>query len=297
MEFIQEENLVEDLGSVSKLTTSFKMNKQNLRVTMWKPKADPKALLFICHGLGDYISPVYETMARVMSSNGILVFAHDHMGHGHSSGPRVQIINSIEEDYVNPVIEHCAFRKKQNQGLKLIILGHSMGGFVAANAILKRTNLFDLAIMTAPFVEANPEMATPFKVFVAKWLCTVLPNMTIGGVPEDQLTRDKIWEEKIRNDPLMWHSGVKLRLCFEALRASNSFGLRMKDLSVPILIQQGTCDVICTPSGSKKLHSSISSQDKALKLYQGAFHTLFAELPEVRDQLVADQLAWIEERL
>ncbi|ALF05031.1 putative monoglyceride lipase [Vaccinia virus] len=62
----------------------------------------PKALVFISHGAGKH-SGRYDELAENISSLGILVFSHDHIGHGRSNGEKmmtlVQHVVTIKSTY------------------------------------------------------------------------------------------------------------------------------------------------------------------------------------------------------
>ena len=70
-------------------TSNFKLGSDDTYfVTYWKPKGmrNPKGLVFICHGFADYFGQCYDGIAEALVQRGYLVFGHDHIGHGRSSG-------------------------------------------------------------------------------------------------------------------------------------------------------------------------------------------------------------------
>lgn len=83
----------------------------------------------------ELLTPYYRAVAEAGAEAGLLMFGHDHLGHGRSQGERGQI-GDISE-YVSPVIQHCQIIRAQQPNLPLFIIGHSMGGLVAVLAILK----------------------------------------------------------------------------------------------------------------------------------------------------------------
>ena len=56
-------------------------NDRKIYTRMWLPEGKAKALLFISHGFGEHCNR-YNNEALAFNKAGILVFAHDHQGHG-----------------------------------------------------------------------------------------------------------------------------------------------------------------------------------------------------------------------
>jgi len=66
-------------------------------------------------------------------------------------------------------------------------------------------------------------------------------------------------------------------------------------LRLPLLILHGTADKATKPSGSQLFYDTAGSEDKTLKLYEGAFHDPLNDVG--REAVMADVLAWIRARL
>jgi alpha-beta hydrolase superfamily lysophospholipase len=66
-------------------------------------------------------------------------------------------------------------------------------------------------------------------------------------------------------------------------------------ITLPVLILHGTMDKATRPSGSQLFYDSAGSRDKTLKLYEGHFHDLLADLD--KEIVMADIRNWIDARL
>ena len=61
-----------------------------------------------------------------------------------------------------------------------------------------------------------------------------------------------------------------------------------------MLIIHGTSDKATKPSGSKEFYDASRSKDKTLKLYEGHYHDLLADIG--KEGVLADIKAWLATR-
>lgn len=84
----------------------------------------------------------------------------------------------------------------------------------------------------------------------------------------------------------------------ELTRACDYICAHMHEFKAPFLVLHGTDDVVTGPEGSKALYEKASSEDKTLKLYEGAYHSLIQGEPdETRNQVLHDVQTWLDERV
>ncbi|XP_064352230.1 monoglyceride lipase isoform X3 [Camelus dromedarius] len=221
---------------------------QYLFCRYWKPSGTPRALVFVSHGAGEHCGR-YDELARMLVGLGLLVFAHDHVGHGQSEGERMVV--SDFQVFIRDVLQHVDLVQKDHPGLPVFLLGHSMGGAIAILTAADRPGHFSGMILISPLVLANPESATTFKVLAAKVLNLVLPNMSLGPIDSSMLSRNKA---------------------------------------------EGSADRLCDSRGAYLLMESAKSQDKTLKIYEGAYHVLHKELPEVTNSVFREINTWVSQR-
>ena len=97
--------------------------------------------------------PYYNQLAEAGRASGLLVFGHDHVGHGRSGGERVQVrfLSWDQEniifflslqisdyaDYTEPLLAHCREMKKTHPNLPLFLIGHSLGGLISLLSVLE----------------------------------------------------------------------------------------------------------------------------------------------------------------
>lgn len=81
-----------------------------LHARYWKPNGDaaPCGLVCISHGFSEHL-PIYDEVASKLVSKRLLVFGHDHRGHGESDGKRAYIDDVSQ--YAFDIIIHCQVRE------------------------------------------------------------------------------------------------------------------------------------------------------------------------------------------
>ena len=94
-----------------------------------KPAA-PKAITVIVHGLCEHLGR-YDYLTQKLNDRNFGVYRFDHRGHGKPDGKRA-FYNNFHEmiDDVNEVVK---LQKKENPGIPVFLIGHSMGGFAVTS--------------------------------------------------------------------------------------------------------------------------------------------------------------------
>lgn len=261
----------------------------------------PRALIVVNHGYGEYLSSTYTSyvIPQLVKRLSAVVFGHDHVGHGRSSGERCQTQVDYTHDYAIPVIEHCRYMQGLYPNLPLFVLGHSMGGLISLLAVLAapEPSFFKGAVLMAPLIEVDPSMATPCNIFMAKWLTNILPRLQISKVVSEAITRNQMALDEMLADKLNYDGGVKVKFAFYGLHALEYLEKSLGKIKLPLLIQQGAMDTIVRPEGARKLFATVPAEDKRLLEYPEAFHNMYIEFEEVVQKVVDDEIEWLAKRL
>ncbi|ELK13090.1 Monoglyceride lipase [Pteropus alecto] len=236
---------------------------QYLFCKYWKPAGTPKALVFVSHGAGEHCGR-YDELAQMLVGLELLVFAHDHVGHGQSEGERMVV--SDFHVFIRDVLQHVDFVQKDYPGVPVFLLGHSMGGAIAILTAAERPGHFSGMVLISPLVLASPESATTFKVLAAKVLNLVLPNMSLGPIDASVLSRNKTEVDLYNTDPLICRAGLKVCFGIQLLNAVSRVERALPKLTLPFLLLQGSADRLCDSKGAYLLMESAKSQDKTLKV-------------------------------
>ncbi|GAA6229697.1 monoglyceride lipase isoform X1 [Lates japonicus] len=260
----------------------------------WEPADPPRALVFVVHGVGEHCGP-YDEIAQRLKEQSLLVFAHDHVGHGQSEGERVAIKDF--QVYIRDSLQHIDLMKSRHPDVPVFIVGHSMGGAISILTACERPSDFAGVVLIGPMVQMNPDTATPFKIFVAKVLHRMLPSLTLGSIESKWISRDKTQVEAYDTDELNYHGGLRVSFGIQLIGAAARIEKEIPSISWPFLLLHGDADKLCDIRGSKMMYENAPSSDKTLKIYEGGYHALHHDLPEVAQSVLKEVAGWITERL
>ena len=253
----------------------------------WVPEGEIKAAILLIHGLGEH-SGRYLNLVNRFVTLGYSVYAVDHIGHGQSEGKRKHVdAFSDFSDTLDIFIE----RMKQWHGDQpLFILGHSMGGLIAAHYLLHHQSLFAGAILSAPALKISDGIPQ-IKIIVGKFLAKFFPKVGLLPIHPTMISRDLAVVQAYMDDPLIHKGKTSARLASELVNAMQRVHDGAATFTLPMLIIQGTKDAIVHPQGSQEFYDGIASKDKTLKMYEGLYHEAFNE-PE-KEQVFNDVEQWL----
>jgi alpha-beta hydrolase superfamily lysophospholipase len=258
---------------------------------VWTPDAQPRAVVVLAHGLGEYARR-YDHVAQRFGAAGLVTYALDHRGHGRSGGKRMLVRNITE--FTADFDSLVGIAKREHPGLKCILVGHSMGGGIVFAYGVERPDNYDLMVVSAPAVAAQ-ELVSPLLVLTAKVLGVVLPGLPVTELQLGAISRDPEVVTAYMNDPLVYHGRVPAGVGRALLQVGETMPQRAPALTAPLLVVHGSADQLIPVDGSHRLVESVGSSDVELKIYPGLYHEVFNE-PE-REQVLDDVVAWITERL
>ncbi|PWZ34127.1 Caffeoylshikimate esterase [Zea mays] len=197
----------EDVNYEEEFVVNPRGNK--LFVCSWTPQQDrqPKALIFICHGIAAECSiSMRDTAARLVRA-GYGVYGIDHEGHGRSSGSRCYVPNfgNIVADCSSHFTSIC--EKPQNRGKRRFLYGISMGGSVALLLHRKAPGYWDGAILLAPMCKISDDMRPhPIVVSALTMVCAVAPSWKVIPTPDiiDKVCKDPEMRKEVKIQPYIY---------------------------------------------------------------------------------------------
>jgi alpha-beta hydrolase superfamily lysophospholipase len=254
----------------------------------WLPEGEPRAVVVIAHGASEH-GGRYRYVVERLVPEGFAVYAIDHRGHGHSAGKRAQLERMR---YVVADLDHLIHdARAAHPGLKLLLLGHSMGGCVSIAYALAHQQKLDGLALSSP-VAALAAAPLPLRL-IAKGLSVVLPDAGIFEVEARTVSRDPDEVRAYDEDPLNYRGKLPARSVQEMADTVARFEAESPTLSLPLLMLLGTADELVPPEGGRMVYERAGSADKTLIEYDGFYHELFNEPAGERDRPLNDLADWL----
>jgi alpha-beta hydrolase superfamily lysophospholipase len=255
----------------------------------WKPAGKPHGVVVISHGFNAH-SGMYHWAAEQFTSRGLAVYALDHRGRGRSGGERF-FVNKYT-DWTKDLATFIELVNTREPGLPVFLLGHSAGGVIACCYTLEHQD--ELAgLICEDFAYQVPAPAVALKI--VKGLSHVALHAHVLKLKNKAFSRDPAVVAALNADPLIAGESQPSETVAELARADELLAKSFHRITLPVLILHGTADKVTKPSGSKEFFAKVGSRDKALKLYEGHFHDLLADVG--KEQVMADIQAWIDAHL
>src|SRR3954468_815969 len=152
----------------------------------------PRYVVLLSHGYGEHARR-YDHVAERLNADGAAVYAPDHHGHGRSDGER-----ALAEDLEGAATDlHLVAERagEEHPGLATVLVGHSMGGLIAARYGQRYTGELRALVLSGPAVGGNPEIEALAEM-------DPIPDVPIAPAV---LSRDPAVGEAYAADPLVYH--------------------------------------------------------------------------------------------
>lgn len=230
-----------------------------------------RAVVLLVHGLGEHAGR-YAALAAHLNAWGFAVRGYDQYGHGESSGPRggLPSAHRLLEDLAD-VIE--ATHQRFGGDLPLIVLGHSLGGLVAASLVARRGAAIDALVLSSPALGTR---MSPVQKLLLATLPRVAPNLTVGnGLDARFLSHDPQVVAAYRADPLV-HDRISARLAQFIVDAGPAVVARAAAWELPTLLLYAGADRLVDPSASRAFAAAAPQTVTAYR-FDELHHEIFNE--------------------
>jgi alpha-beta hydrolase superfamily lysophospholipase len=294
----------------------------DLFVYRWEPDDPAKvvAIAHILHGMAEHAAR-YARLAETLTAHGFRVYAHDHRGHGRTAKPEEIGHFGDENGWARVIGDARRLLRREmdeNAGKPLVVLGHSMGSFMAQQLMYEVPDWISAVVLSAsngkptPLASAGRLVARlERKRLGARGKSPVLRSLSFEAFNKtfkpnrtacDWLSRDEAEVDRYAADPLCGFECTTstwiemLDALAEINRPSNQAKIR-KDL--PVYIIAGGEDPVSEKT--KGLYQLLRAYGKAgltdvtHHFYPGARHEVFNETN--RGEVTHELLVWLRSKV
>ena len=253
----------------------------------WTPEPAPKAVICLVHGSGERTNR-YGHVASALVEAGYAVVGCDLRGHGLSEGQRGHTPGL--EYFLNDITEFLKQLDLRYPGYPKVLYGHSLGGNLAANYLLRVKSAVLGGMLTGPYFRLSFEPPAA-KIALGRMMSNISPKFSQEtGLETAALSRDPQVVRAYVTDPLV-HDLVSARMFVSVMEAGEWALEHAAELNAPVLLMHGAAD---------RLTSAVASQDFARRagqkvkfiLWEGFYHEIHNE-PE-RAEVFKVMIDWLE---
>jgi alpha-beta hydrolase superfamily lysophospholipase len=242
------------------------------------PAAAPRGTVLLVHGLGEHAGR-YAHVAEALNGAGWHVSGFDQRGHGRSGGRQGVLAapDSLLAD-LGAVVDAVRPRAPG----PLVLLGHSMGGAVAARfaaeALAPRpaawSRPLDGLVLSSPALLARLSAWQRLQLALGERLMPDMPQR--NGIAARELSHDAAMVQAYEDDPLV-HPRISARLARFILDAGAQARAAAPRWTLPTLLMWGGADRIVDPAGSHAFARAVPAAVLSAFEFGGLRHEIFNE--------------------
>jgi alpha-beta hydrolase superfamily lysophospholipase len=247
----------------------------------------PRGQVLLVHGLGEHMGR-YAHVIQHLNDWGFAVRSYDHYGHGKSSGKRgcLPSQNRLLDDLAQVMDDT---RAHMAAGTPLILLGHSMGGLVAAQFVSLAMRPVDALVLSSPAL--GTKLST-FEKFLLVVLPRIAPHLAVAnGLDANKISHNKAVVAAYLADPLV-HNRISPRLGKYIAGGGPKVIAKASAWSVPTLLMYAGQDKLVDPAGSLMFTALVKKALLQSTCYEALYHEIFNEVDS--SPVLAELEAWLK---
>ena len=253
----------------------------------WAPAGKPKAAIMLVHGHGEHVNR-YDHVAAALTEKGYAMLGFDLRGHGKSAGRRGHAPSY--EGLLDDIASFSEQTELRYAGLPRFLYGHSMGGNLVLNYVLRRKPDLRGVIATGAWLKTAFEPPA-VQVSLAKIMNNIAPGFSQHSkLDAAGLSHDQALVKAYQSDPLV-HDMISARL-FLSVYESGLWALEhAAEFSLPLLLMHGGADPIISAQACRDFASK-AGDNVTLKIWDGLYHEIHNELEKA--EVFATMLDWLD---
>lgn len=257
----------------------------------WKPDdVQSRAVICLVHGLGEH-SGRYTYVADQLTQAGYTLLSFDLRGHGQSHGPRGH--TPSYEALLQDISSLLKVANKQFPQQPFFLYGHSLGGNLVLNYVLRRQLHLKGVIATGPWLRLAFEPPR-FKIILAQITNYIWPSFSQkSGLDTKALSRDPEVVYACENDPLV-HDHISARMFISGHKAGRWALEHASELTIPLLLMHGGDDKMAFLEASREFANKITGKC-TFKIWDGLYHEIHNE-PE-KEEVFKFLINWLNKEV
>jgi len=256
----------------------------------WVPEGGYKAVIALVHGFGEHCER-YHHVADFYGKHGYAMTSYDHRGHGKSGGKRGHTPNY--DAFLDGIDDLLKYTAEKHPGKPIVLYGHSMGGNLVLNYMLRRKPNVKAVVASAPWIKLGFEPPA-FLIALGKITRRLVPGFTQdNGLDASKLSRDQEVAKAYEADQLV-HTKITSATGIGVMESAEWLLKNTGKLQLPLLLMHGTKDQIISIEGSRQFVNK-SSGDLTFKEWQGAYHEIHNETN--KEDVFQYTLDWINDKV
>lgn len=233
---------------------------------------DADRALLVIHGYGEHGGRYIRTLEPFVEA-GYRVLLPDLRGHGRSEGRRGHVMRF--QQYLDDV--RLFLDELQTPADQTALLGHSNGGLIVLQWLLRNHSSVGAAAVTSPFLGVALD-APAWKIWAGKILSRVTPTLNLPSEIEARdVSRDPAVVESYDSDPLIHHV-INARWYTEAMAAIDEAFVKSNNIRTPLLVVQAGDDRIADAQATRRWVGGVSADFVEHEEAEGAFHEVLFDL-------------------
>ena len=213
----------------------------------WLTDLQPKAVVFLVHGLGEH-SGRYDRLAAFLNSAGYDLLSFDLRGHGQSQGKKRTTHPPIHPSMDD--IDHFILQSNCRTNVKFIY-GHSLGGNLVLNYILRKKPKLDGVIATGPLLRTTHRV-NGFMLAIGQIMNHIWPTLTMPNNINPKSLSHNNDEVNTYSKDILVHNRVSVRLGIDMLKAGEWALDHADEFPLPLLLMHGKADQVTSPLASQQ---------------------------------------------